>query len=132
MAKPRRLPKKTIVTIEGEKAATRTTGCRNRGSVIFRHRQCDLSASLSSRGGARRDLSVTFGLSAPSGRMLRFLDALLQQLSNGGIGWKQRQQCLPALRRGRLVAGGKGGGTEIEQRQRVAGGGLLQPPEHGN
>jgi hypothetical protein len=38
MAKPRRLPKKTIVTIEGEKAATRTTGCRKRGDVPFWHR----------------------------------------------------------------------------------------------
>jgi hypothetical protein len=38
MAKPRRLPKKTVVTIEGEKAAICTTGCRKRGSVLFRHR----------------------------------------------------------------------------------------------
>jgi hypothetical protein len=38
MAKPRRLPKKTIVTIEGEKAAAHTTECRKRGSVLFQHR----------------------------------------------------------------------------------------------
>jgi hypothetical protein len=38
MAKQGRLLRKTIVVIEGEKVATSTTGCRERGGVLFLHR----------------------------------------------------------------------------------------------
>src|SRR5260221_8782033 len=58
-------------------------------------------------------------------RALRFLDALFQHGADRRVGRQQRQESLPALCRGRLVAGGEGGGAEIEQRQAIARFGLL-------
>src|SRR5262245_50269731 len=67
---------------------------------------------------ACRAISVAWLESRP---LFRFcvLDALLQQRTDRRVGRQQRQQGLPAPRRGLLVAGRERGGAEIEQRQCV-------------